>query len=617
MIELLERADPAAGVEVDKESFRARVDEAIGLTPRLVPPSTTRRRPLVAALAPVGVVAALVAIVIALRPDPTPDVFQSLMPAPNGLGLLPGVEQVVGLESGGVKGTAVDGDIIWVLESLHHKLNRVRASDGVIEATYDIGAYAEGVVVGGGYLWLSSYDQNGEVLRFDLVTGKVDLAIALGGAPGWSAWFGDSLWINNDESELFRITAGGEIESMGTGEVKGQGLGYLWVNDPETDLIESVAADGTRGEMMIPSYSGLETMAGSGVRLLVPVAGELWLMDGDYPWGTNLSIFDPATGELRSFGSLTFGLHSMIEFEGNVWVTSHTDHVLFQIDPESGDTRRYPLPGKPGGLVTADGSLWVALHHPGALLRIDTDAGLLEAGEIVADDWSRFPGRLLCTGNSETRGPTIILEPYDWIDYGSWSVVQAQLSNQGYVVCAHGYVDGDATPEQRASDLDQALTAAEITGPFVVVANGDGVHATRLFAEARDDIAGAVLIDPMPVGFADFLVEQTGDGSLPPFADLDPEISRGLDFGSVPLVVIGQDPEKVFLGSQFIAGFGRETAHAVNNYWQDGLAFYRGLSTEVSSRVAAGTGMHLVIWEQPDLVVEEVLKASEIDGGSG
>lgn len=604
MIEILERADPAAGVLVDRENLRAKVDQSIGLTPPLVPSPAIRRRPLLAALVSAGAVAALVAIVIALRPEPPPDVFQSLMPAPNGLGLLSGVEQVVGLESGGVKGLAADGNTIWVLESLHHKLNRIRAADGAIEATYDIDSYAEGVVVGGGYLWLSSYDHGGEVLRFDPETGQVDLTIALGGAPGWSAWFSDSLWINNEQGELFRITVAGEITSMGTGEVKGQGLGYLWVNDPATELISSLASNGARGEIVIPTYPGLETMSGSGVRLLAEAAGELWLMDGDYPWGTNLSSFDPATGVLRSFGGITFGLHSMIEFEESLWLTSHTDHLLIRIDPATRETRRYPLPGKAGGLVSADGSLWVALHHPGALLRIDPDAGLLEAGTIVADDWNRFPHRLLCTG--EGGGPTIILQPYDWIDYGSWSVVQAQLSNQGYVVCADGYVDGEASPEERAIALAQALTEARISGPLVLVANGDGVHAARLFADGRDDIAGVVLVDPMPVGFADFLEEQTGDPG-PPFADLDSATSADLDFGQKPLVVIGQDPEKVFLSPQFIAGFGPEKARAINDYWQDGLAFYRGLSTDVSSRVAAGTGMHMVIWDQPGLVVEEVL----------
>lgn len=612
MIEILERADPAAGVEVDKEILRLKVDQAIGLVPRLAPSPAPRRRPLLAALAPVAAVAALVAVVIALRPEPRPDVFQSLLPAANGLGLLPGVEQVVGLESGGVKGMAADGDVIWVLESLHHKLRRIRAADGAIEATYDIDTYAEGVVVGGGYLWLSSYDHDGEVLRFDPDTGQVDLTIALGGPPGWSAWFSDNLWINNEQGELFRITAAGEITSMGSGEIKGQGLGYLWVNDPATNLISSLASNGARGEIAIPTFPGLETTSGSGVRLVAEAGDELWLMDGDYPRGTNLSRFDPVTRELRSFGAITFGLHSMVEFEGSLWLTSHTDHLLIRIDPANRETRRYPLPGKAGGLVTAAGSLWVALHHPGALLRVDPDAGMLEAGTIVADDWNRFPHRLLCTG--EGTGPTIILEPYDWIDYGSWSVVQAQLSRRGYVVCANGYVEGETPPQEQATDLGQALAEAGISGPLVLVASGDGVHAARLFANGRDDIAGVVLVDPMPVGFGDFLVEQTGDSGHPPFVDLDSATSAELDFGRVPLVVVGQDPEKVFLSPQFIAGFGLETARAVNDYWQDGLVFYRGLSTEVSSRVAAGTGMHMVIWDHPELVVEEVLDVIRLAG---
>ena len=607
MIELLERADPAAGVEIDKERLRGRVNERIGLTPPLLPSSTRRRRSLVAALASAGVVAVAVVALVALRPQSDRDVFD-LLPSPSGLGFLQGVEQVVGLQTGGVKGVTVDGETIWIMEALHQRLIRLRAADAVVEATYDIDAYAEGVVVGGGYVWLSSYDNGGEVLRFDPESGKVDLTIALGGAPGWSVWFADALWINNEQGDLYRISAAGEVSSMGTGEVKGQGLGFLWVNDPATDLILSVGPDGTRGEIVIPTNGGLETMSGARVRLLVEIDGELWLMDGDYPRGTNLSVFDPSSGALRSFGGVTFGLHSMVEFEGDLWLTSHTDHLLIRIDPRTGDTHRYPLPGKAGGLVVAEGSLWVALHHPGALLRIDPGGGLLEAGEILADDWNRFPHRFLCTGNNAAGGPTIILEPFDWIDYGSWSVVQAKLSNHGYVVCVNGYVEGEVSPDERAAALEEALIEAGITGPLVLVANGDGVHATRLFADGRDDIAGVVLVDPMPVGFPAFLDQQTGEAGHPPFADLTSGVSPRLDFGNIPLAVIGQDPEKVFLSRQFIEGFGNATARAISAYWQEGLAFYRGLSTEVRSRVAAGTGLHMLIWDQPDLIIEEVLE---------
>lgn len=610
MIELLERADPAAGVEINKAGFRGKVDEKIGLTPPLSPGHALRRRPLMAALASSGVVAAVVAAVLLLQPTQNPDPLQLFVPGLNGLGNLPGVDQVVYLETGGVKTMAVDGDIIWVMEALPRTLNQISAANGLIEVKYTIDAYVEGVVVGGGYVWLISYDNGGEVLRFDPASGTVDANIPIGGPPAHSArWFGGILWVSNEQGDLHQISRAGEIVSTSTGELKGEGLGYLWVNDPATGLISSLAADGTRGEIVIPTASGLVTSDGWGVRSVTEAGGSLWLMDGNYPWGTNLSIFDPESGELRSFGGLTFGLLSMTEFDGALWLTSHTDHLLMRVDPENEEVHRYPMPGKAGGLVVADGSLWVTLYHPGALLRLDPNAGLIEAGEIVADDWNRFPHRLLCTGSDEAEGPTVILEPYDWIDYGSWSVVQAQLSNEGYVVCANGYVEGEASPEQRAADLDEALNEAGIPGPYVLVASGDGVHATRLFADGRSDIAGVVLVDPMPIGFQPFLANEIGEAGHPPWADLEPAMSAALDdFGDVPIAVIGNDPQAVFLTPRFIDAFGDESAQAINAYWQDGLAFYARLSNDSRSTVATGTGLDMVIWDRPELVVEEVLR---------
>jgi hypothetical protein len=337
-------------------------------------------------------------------------------------------------------------------------------------------------------------------------------------------------------------------------------------------------------------------------------AGKLWLLDGDYPFGTNLSIFDPDTGELSSFGGLTFGLLDLIEYNGYLWVTSHTDHLLIRVDPATGGIRRYPMPGKAGGLVVAGGDLWLTLYHPGALVRLDTDADLIQAGEIVADDWNRFPHRMLCTGSAGAGGPTVILQSADWIEYGSMSVVQAKLSDEGYTVCANGYVDGEASPEQRAVDLEEALMEGGITGPYVLVAAGDGVHAIRLFADGRDDIAGVVLVDPMPIGFQSFYDALLPGFGTPPWPDLDAEVSVSLtDFGDSPLVVIGQDPDAVFLSQRFIEDVGREKAEAANEYWQDGLAFYAGLSTDSRSFVANDTGFDGIIWFQPDLVVDQVL----------
>jgi streptogramin lyase len=602
-MDLLKLADPANQADVDVDALRAKVDERVGLTPPLQRPPSPTRRPWLMAAASFALVIAVAAIVATLREQPE----VVLAPTLGTLGNLPGIEKVVPLASGGVQTMAVDGNTIWIMTALADELQRISATTGQVEQTYTIDGYVEGVVVGGGYVWLRSYDNGGEVLRFDPRSGEVDLRIAVGPPGLGAAWFNGSLWVGNDQSDLIQISQKGEIVSTSTGEIKGAGLGYLWVNDPETGLISSLAADGTRGEIVIPAYAGLETMSGGGVRQLTEADGRLWLMDDDYPWGTNLSIFDPTTGELRSFGGLTFGLLDMTEFEGSLWLTSSTDHLVIRIDPESGEVRRYPMPGKAGGLAVADVSLWVTLYQPGALVRLDPDAGLIESAQIVADDWNRFPHRLLCTGNDQAGGPTVILEPFDWIDYGSWSVVQAQLSNQGYQVCTNGYVEGESTPGQRAADLSEALTEAGISGPFVLVATGDGVHATRLFADGRSDIVGVVLVDPMPIGFQTLLDQETGGAGHPAWPDLEPSESASLDdFGDGPLVVIGQDPQYVFLNHRFVETFGSEAAQRLNQYWQEGLAFYAGLSTNSRSVTATGTGMDRLIWDQPDLIVEEV-----------
>jgi hypothetical protein len=341
---------------------------------------------------------------------------------------------------------------------------------------------------------------------------------------------------------------------------------------------------------------------------LIEAGGDLWLLDDDYPWGTNISRFDPATGELTSFVGITFGLLDITEFDGYLWVTSATDHLVARIDPVTAEVVRYPLPGKVAGVFVADGELWATIYQWGSLIRLDP--GILpEAGPVVVDDWNRFPHRLLCTGDGESNGPTIVMEPYDWIDYGSWSVVQSMLSAAGHLVCVNGLVEGESSPQMRADELAEALDEAGLVGPFVLVAAGDGVHATRLFADGRDDVVGMVLVDPMPIGFGGFLdAVEPGGSSHPEWADLDEMTAEGLgDLGDIPLTVIGHDPERVYLSPDFVNFFGVETAEAIAQNWQDGLDFYAGLSTNSTELVATGSGV-MIAWDDPDLVVDEILK---------
>jgi len=602
-MDLLKRADPAAGLETDTARLRAAVDERIGLTTSLREVQTPTRRPLlVGAAAFVGVMLAIaIPAVVRRETGSSPDTDLA------GIRALPGVTAVIPAESGGVQGVGADGDVIWLMSSLSHRLQRISATDAVIEASFEIDAYAEGVVVGGGYVWLMSGDAGGQVLRFDPASGTVDHTTPIGGGPTGAVWFGDNLWVGTDQGDTHRIGPAGDIVATLSGELKGEGLGRLWLRDAASGEITGIGGDGVPDDTVIPAPPQGAVSGESAVRSIAEAGGLVWLMDGGYPSGTDVHSFDPATGELRSI-AVTFGLHSMTEFDGALWLTSQKDHMLFRIDPVSGDLGRYPLPGLAGGLVVADGSLWVTLHQPGSILRVDLEGGLAEAAAIVADDWGAYPHRLVCTGNAGAPGPTVILEPFDWVDYGSWSTIQAQLSRHGIVVCADGYVDGEASPQQRAADLEQALAASDIPGPYVVVAAGDGVHAVRLFADGRDDVAGVVLVEPMPLGFQeryDTLLGETA--SHPRWADLDLDVSSALgDLGDIPLVVIEHAPEAVFLSPAFIDFFGDEPSATVNAAWLEGMAFYKGLSTD-SRSVIAPTGFDGVIWFQPDLVVREVL----------
>ncbi|HEY6635745.1 MAG TPA: hypothetical protein VI141_09055 [Acidimicrobiia bacterium] len=601
MIELMKSLDPAVGHEADTERLRALVDERLGISTTLRHQPRSRPKAwLVAAAAFLLVV--LVGLPALLRRDggTSPD-----------LGALqrhPGVETVIGLASSGVQTAAVDGDTIWVMSSLAHQLQEVSASSGDLVATHAIEPYAEGVVTGGGFVWLLSYDNDGEVLRFDPETGIVDRSTPIGSQPGHGAlWAFDSLWVSNDQGDLHRIDVEGEIVSTIRGELKGDGLGYLWVNDPDTGLISSLAEDGTLGDVVIPTHAGLDTADGFAVRDVIEAGGDLWLLDGNYPWGTNLSRFDPSTGELSSFVGITFGLLGFTEFDGYLWVASNTDHLIARIDPSTAEVVRYPLPGKVGGVFVADGSLWATVYQWGSLLRLEPD-GLVEAAPVAVDDWNRFPHRLLCTGDGEADGPTIILEPYDWIDYGSWSVIQAMLSAEGHLVCVNGFVEGEASPQARAEQLADALDEADLDGPFVLASSGDGVHATRLFTEGRDDVVGMVLVDPMAVGFPEFLDELVpGAASHPPWADLaeGPADELG-DYDDMPMTVIGHDPERVYLNPEYVDFFGREVARQAAAYWQQGLDFYASLSTNSTSVTASGSGV-MVIWDAPDLVVGEII----------
>lgn len=152
--------------------------------------------------------------------------------------------------------------------------------------------------------------------------------------------------------------------------------------------------------------------------------------------------------------------------------------------------------------------LWLlgaALGLLAACQPADGAGGSAQAGAASPGELVRLPdGRQLnlrCTGHG---APTVLLESGFGGDSGGWFKVQPQLSATTRV-CAYdragaGFSDPGPLPRDGAAiarDLDEALEAARIEGPFVLVGHSAGGLYLRLFAARRPgEVQGLILLDP-------------------------------------------------------------------------------------------------------------------------
>lgn len=108
----------------------------------------------------------------------------------------------------------------------------------------------------------------------------------------------------------------------------------------------------------------------------------------------------------------------------------------------------------------------------------------------------------LHVSGGEGEGPTVILDAGHGVFSPVFGHLQHTLSDTAQVVSydrpGYGWSDpGDRDPLSVAEDLREALTTADIDGPFIVVGHSLGGLYARGFAHSHpEDIAGLVLIDP-------------------------------------------------------------------------------------------------------------------------
>ena len=113
-------------------------------------------------------------------------------------------------------------------------------------------------------------------------------------------------------------------------------------------------------------------------------------------------------------------------------------------------------------------------------------------------------------------GPTIVLEVGGSLTSSAWAWIQPELAEFADVISYDRAGSGWSDPAGRLAgskgtveDLKTSLTASGVPGPYLLVGHSIGGYYTQEFARRYPaDVAGLILLDPTPVGWAAALPEE-------------------------------------------------------------------------------------------------------------
>lgn len=225
-------------------------------------------------------------------------------------------------------------------------------------------------------------------------------------------------------------------------------------------------------------------------------------------------------------------------------------------------------------------------------------------------------GRNIHVAVSGDGTPAVILEA----GWGCWSehwqpvqeLTAGLTATYSYDRAGHGSSDPNEpwSLEGWVADLERWLTAAQVSGPYLLVAHSYGGHIARAFAAAhRPDVVGMVLVDAdhedlndhLPAKYqqrmAEFLPEVTE-----PSQRAKARIRQLPSLGDLPLSVITHSRSD-WIPEEF--GLTESELDEAESQWQLHQQLLAKLSTRSSFRVAEASG-HMIPFEQPELIIEEI-----------
>ena len=230
---------------------------------------------------------------------------------------------------------------------------------------------------------------------------------------------------------------------------------------------------------------------------------------------------------------------------------------------------------------------------------------VLEGAFEVADGRELY---LVCRGEGS---PTVILEAGDESGREEWARVEPEISAVTRT-CAYDRgsigrsdpVSGCRQLSDLTGDLDQLLGAADVPGPYVLVAgSGGGYIAAGFAAQHPEDIAGMVFAE-VPKAFLDAppeVVEETSCDNPDNVEHRDylkveaDAWNNRAEIGDIPVTIISNE-----------YGPDAEPGGAANVVDQQGWLVLSPRATQVI--VESG---HDVANNEPQLVIEEIVKVIE------
>jgi pimeloyl-ACP methyl ester carboxylesterase len=254
----------------------------------------------------------------------------------------------------------------------------------------------------------------------------------------------------------------------------------------------------------------------------------------------------------------------------------------------------------------------------GGLLSAEQAPPATKSSGPLTDQLVDIGGRRLHVSCSGAGSPTVILEAGLGDPLTTWKGVQPGVAEVTRV-CAYdraglGTSDKDPRPEFRTSraiveDLSRLLSAAAISGPYVLVGHSLGGAHLRLYASRfPKDIVGMVLVDsshedqtarfkatgaPMPL-----LVAGENSERADMQASLD-EVGQVPWRADIPLVVLSHGRTV----ADAVPNITKEQAARIEAAWADLQRDLAGRSSQGRLVIAQKSG-HYVHAEEPELVIQ-------------